>query len=218
MSSSNLYGPIVSPRDVERGVVASLERWIGDYLGEMERHEGYEPGQIVRPLDIITSTEFRKWGQDATPIILVLNAGYGDKPVRRAEGNHDCSWLVAIMPIVSDTDEMSTRDLMLTYVTACKLAVMQHKMLKSDLYPDGLSTFVMLRDEAYDADVPVLASQSLAAGRLVIEVGVQNAFTESGGTREPLSDPAQDPGPYPPVAVDGVRVDVTPINPTEALV
>ena len=67
MSSSNLFGEIVTGGMVERAVRDTLALWIDDYLGELERLEGYAPGSVKRPLGYVTSSEFDKWPEDQLP-------------------------------------------------------------------------------------------------------------------------------------------------------
>lgn len=196
---SDLFGQIISPKAVEHAVVASLNEWLDDYLGELERVEGYAPNAIERPHGIITSSEFSKWPEDQIPVVVVINLGLAGKPERRAEGRYDASWLIGIAAVVSDQDQSSTRDLAFTYLTAIRVAIGQHKMLKSPLHPDGFANFSMWHDETY-SDIAFNESRTLGAGRSIFEIGVESVMTEFAGPREPYPDATQIPAPLPTVS------------------
>lgn len=190
------FGKIISAKAVEQAVAASLNIWISDYLGELERVEGYTPNAIQRPRGVITSSEFSKWPEDQIPVVVILNLGLAGKPERHADGKYDASWLVGIAAIVSDRDHSSTRDLGFTYLTAIRAAILQHKMLKSDLHPDGFANFSMWHDETY-GDIAFNESRTLGAGRCIFEIGVEDVMTEFAGPRVPYDDPTLEPADWP---------------------
>jgi hypothetical protein len=216
MSQANRFGTIIGPRDVEAAVNATLEIWMDDYLGEIERLYGYTPDSIERPRGYLNSSQWHKWPEDQLPVIVTVNAGLSGQPVRRANGVYDVAWLVGIAPIVSDTNQDSTRELAQAYTVAVRTALLQHKMLKSSLYPDGLANFTTWHDETY-SDMPALQTRSMDSGRVVLEIGVEGALTEQTGPRTPATPASADPGPWPTVAEDGVTVTTVPLNPTEAV-
>lgn len=212
--TASLFGQIISPKAVEEAVAASLTIWLDTYLGELERIEGYDPGAIERPRGIISSSEFAKWPEDQIPVVVVVNSGLAGKPERRNEGRYDASWLVGIAAIVSDVDHASTRELAFTYTAAIRAAIAQHKMLKSDLHPDGFAKFSEWEDETY-GDLAFNETRTLGAGRTIFSVGVTGAVTEYAGPRVPSDDPAVAPGLLPTVVeADAV---VVPIGIEESL-
>lgn len=213
MSASNIFGPIIDGDTVEEAVKASLEVWISEYLGEMERLKGYAPNEIQRPLGIVTSSQFAKWPEDEVPLILIVSGGTG-KPVRRSKGEAEVAWSIAVNPIVSDTDEAATRKLALTYAAAVRAALEQHKRLRSALHPDGFASFTHWEGESY-TDLAFLESRTLGTARVMFSVGVESVVTAFAGPREPRPDPKVDPGPWP----TGKRITVVldPKSPTGAL-
>lgn len=208
-----LFGQIISAKAVERAVVESLNVWLNDYLGELERVEGYDPNAIERPLGIITSSDFAKWPEDQIPLVVVINLGLSGKPERHHDGKYSASWLVGIAAIVSDQDQSATRDLAFTYLTAIRAAILQHKMLKSPLHPDGFANFSMWHDETY-GDIAFNESRTLGAGRSIFEIGVEDVTTEFAGPRVPYDDPTQTPGPLPTVTKTIVTAEPATIGET----
>lgn len=208
VSDSNIYEAIVTPTMVERAVKATLADYISDYLGELERVEGYAVDQIARPAGIITSSEFAKWDGDQLPLILIVSPGLDGKPVKRTgDGAHEAAWSVTVAAIVSDVDEIETRRLMGAYAGAIRAALVQHKALRSTLHPQGFAQFVAWTDESY-SDIPFADTRALDSCRVVFSVGVESVVTQMAGPRAPSSTPGVDPGDWP--AVTGVGITVTP--------
>jgi hypothetical protein len=186
----SVFGTIISAGAVERAVADSLREWISTYIGEIERIEGYDPGSIERPLDVISTSDFEKWPEDQLPVVLVLNAGLAGQPIRRGDGVHEATWLVALAPVVSDVNAADTRTLALAYAAAIRAAILQHKSL------GGFAAGLTWRDENY-TDLPFADTRSLMAGRVVFEVTVEGVVRDSGGPPAPLPDPSDDPGDWP---------------------
>lgn len=217
----NLFGQIITAGMVERAMVASLNQWMDTYLGQIERLETDDTGALAYPADgierprgIITHSEFEKWPEDQLPFIVVMVSGLAGAPERHAQGNYRAEWTCAVAAIVSasspdGTGQDATRRLSLAYGAAIRAAVLQHKMLKSALYPAGFATGLSWQDETY-TDVPALAERSMAAARVTFTVAVDNAVTEQAGPRAPLSPADVDPGNWPKVA--SATATVTPIG------
>lgn len=205
-----VFGPIVTGGAVERAVAATLAKWMHDYLGEVERIEGYEPDAIERPRGIVTSSEFAKWPEDQLPVVLVLSAGLGSPPTRRGDGHFDASWLVGLAPVVSDVNADQTRRLALSYAAAVRAAIMHHRSL------DGFASALAWRDENY-GDLPFDDTRSLGSGRVVFEITVENVVRDFGGppAPTPTPDPTVDPGNWPEATL--VTTGVTPEPITEAV-
>ena len=197
MSDTNRFGRIITDGMVERAVVAALQYWLDDQLGEIERLEGYPAGAIERPHAIVTSSEFERMPEVQIPSILVINAGPMGNPMRCADGRYDARFIVGVAPIVSDVDYDATRALAKAYGAAVRTAIGQHKMLRSPLHPDGFANGSRWLGGDTDMDIPFADSRSLKAYRVMFQIGVDGVFTEQAGPRTPTMDPAVDPGPWP---------------------
>lgn len=213
---ANLFGQIITAGMVERAMVASLQQWMPDYLGQMERIEtdstgelAYRPDAIEPPRGIITRSDFDKWPEDQVPVIVVMCTGLAGQPERHANGNYWAPWAVGVAAIVSDTDEDSTRRLAQAYGAAMRTAVLQHKMLKSPLYPAGFANGTSWTDEQY-TDMPPVAERTMQAARVTFSVGVDDVTTEYAGPRTPSGAPSKDPGNWP--TVKSADATVTPIG------
>lgn len=220
MSQTNQFGNAISGGIVERAVADSLKIWMNTYLGEAERLEGYEPDTLERPLGIVTRSEFEKWPEEQVPVILVVSGGLAEAPIRRTDGSYDAKWGVSIASICSAGDpdgfgQDATRRMSLAYALATRLAIGQHKMLKSDTYPDGFANGSWWTDESYH-DLPSITERAMGAARVTFAIGVDSVMTEYAGPRTPLTDPGIDPGNW-PGATQPPLVGVTPIGPEESL-
>lgn len=210
MSEANIFERIVTPDDVEQAVVATLNLWMDDYLGEMERLKGYTANEVARPAGIITASEFAKWQEDQLPLIMVVSPGLDGPPIRRkGGGSYEAAWSVTVAAIVADVDLGLTRRLMSVYAGAIRASILQHKMLRSSLYPDGFASFLAWKDESY-SDIPFADTRALDSVRVGFSVGVEDVTTEQAGPREPSGKPATDPGDWPPVS--GVKVTTNPVK------
>lgn len=208
MSQDNVYAQIVSRTAVERAMVATLGLWVDDALGEIERVDGWPLNSIERPKGIVTASEFIHWEEDQIPVIVVINSGLASQPIQHAGGRYDATWLMGVAAIVSDVEKDTTRDLAGSYAAAVRMAVLQHSMLKSPLYPKGLASATDWIGED-DSDIPILASRSLGCTRVIFQVEVEGAVTKRAGPRSPSDTPWVDPGAWPEIT--SVKVNVEPV-------
>lgn len=215
MSQANVFGPIVTAKQVEGAVVAMLDEWMPDYLSELERQdEDYAPGEMARPRDIVIASEFERRDEVQLPCIVVISDGLTGKPERKGDGTYDAEWRIGVAAIVSDVDEAETRSLAQTYATAIRLAMVQHKRLKSTLHPTGFADWMTWEGEGY-ADVSFNAARSFFAGQVLFTVGVENVAKEAVGPRQPSGEEVSgDPGPLP--TLHEVDIDAEPVPLAEA--
>jgi len=206
LSASNIYGQIIDGDTVEQAVVASLNIWISDYLGEMERLKGYAANTIERPHGIVTSSEFEKWPEDQVPVILVMAAATG-KPKKHEQGKYEATWTVGIAPVVSDINQPETRKLAMTYAAAIRAAIVQHKLLKSSLHAQGFASSTEWQGEDY-SDIAFSDTRTLGSARVMFAVAVDDVVTAIAGPREPSITPSIDPGNWP--GVQRIDLDLDP--------
>lgn len=211
MSATNVYGPSVSVAQVEKLVIGALEDWLPFYLGERERLDGYEPGDLPIPLGYVRASEFAKWPEDSLPVVLVVSPGTS-RIRKRDDGKHEISWNVGVAPVVKDRSQEDSRDLASAYGTAIRDAIVQHKLLRSTRYPDGIEGSVELRAESY-TDLAFDSTRTLGTAHIVFEVSVDNAVSTAAGPRElPTEPPDVDPGDWPPLAPGYPHVEINPVE------
>ena len=218
-TATNVFGPIVTLRTVEQGIASFLRVWFLDCLDEIERREGYAPGQIERPRGIPIASDFDKWPEEQIPCLLVLSSGLSGPPERLGDGTYSAEWSVAVAPIVKDIDEDEVRRLASAYTAAVRLAVMGHQGL------EGLGRVLRVRDEVYDSG-PLERRRTHAVGRFVFDVQTDGYASDTGPAlpqnppldpeMPPPTDPSPDPGLWPDVQLPA-DVGVTLKNPTEAV-
>jgi hypothetical protein len=216
-TATNVFGPIVTLRTVEQGVAAFLRLWFLDYLDEVERREGYAPGEIERPRGIPIHSDLSKWSEEQVPCLLVLSSGLTGPPERMGDGSYTTEWQIAVGAVVKDIDEDEARRLSSAYIAAVRTAVMHKQGL------EGLGRVLRWRDETYD-DTPPERRRTHAVGRFVFDVQIDNTLQEGGPllpSNAPLdpavpppATPSPDPGPWPDVQLPAI-VGVTLKSPTE---
>lgn len=189
------FGPIVTGTAVERAVKVVLEERLSNYLGELERIEGYPPDAIERPRGIVTASELEKWPEDQLPVVVIISAAT-ERPIKREKGRVEATWVLAVAPVVADVNAEETRKLALAYVAAIRAVIVQHKGLKSGLHPKGFSEATHWEAEHYDG-IAFGETRTLLAPRAVFTVTILEAVNSQGGPREPYEPPDAEPSDWP---------------------
>jgi hypothetical protein len=212
----DVYGRIVSFDMVERAVSAQLEAWLPWYLSELERQmaeddpDSVPAGGFNRDVTFCEAATFNRMTEDILPAIVVICPGLASRPVRDADGVHQCRFAVAIGVIASAYDH-DTTDAAAKAYGACVRAIMGQQPKLGSLNADGVDWV----DETYD-ELPFDDSRSQVAGRLTFTVDVDDVLT----TRfkgpvvlptviDPLADPDDIPDVDPTVSADGVTINIT---------
>jgi hypothetical protein len=189
------FGPIVTGNTVEQAVKRVLEERLDDYLGELERIEGYEPDAIERPRGVVTASELEKWPEDQIPVVVIVSAAT-ERPVKRSHGDYEATWNLGVAPVVSDVNADETRKLALSYVAAVRACIVQHKGLKSSLHPAGFSEATHWESEHYDG-IAFGETRTLLAPRVMFNVTVLEAVNSQAGPREPYEPASSEPADWP---------------------
>jgi hypothetical protein len=199
------FGPIVTGTAVEKAVAVVLEERLSNYLGELERIEGYEPNAIERPRGFVTASELEKWPEDQIPVIVIVSAAT-ERPIKRAHGDYEATWNLGVAPVVSDVNADETRKLALAYVAAVRACLVQHKRLRSNLHPSGFSEATHWESEHYDG-IAFGETRTLLAPRVMFNVTVLEAVNSQAGPREPYEPPDAVPSDWPIVESITVKAD-----------
>lgn len=203
-----VFGAVVSAHEVENHVLTTLETWIHDYLGDVERHYQLEVGRaLLRP------RSYRKTAGDVAtltdaqlPRLVVQSAGWAEEPYDDGEAlTARLAISVAVLIKGAVDDEALDRARM---YAAAVTKLLLHK-LAGELVVD-----VRVLDHNYDP-VPQQFQRTLAGCEVVISVLVPEVASTFGGPalpspQPPLDDPTvpSDPGDWP--AVEEVIVTAHP--------
>lgn len=189
MSAENIFGPIVTGKQVRIAMRSHLKKWIPTYLAEVGRGDGRlgaalpVPRSYVSALDLVDG----KFTEDQMPSCVIVAPGMIEEPMRRG-GLYICVWAVSVGFVVGGQDRENTFDLSELYAAAGRSAVLQHPSL------GGFATATDWIGERYD-DIPNEMQRTLAAGTVQFGVEVQGALMPGEGPDQPLADPVTDPGP-----------------------
>lgn len=189
MSTTNLFGPIVTGRAVRRAMTAHLKLWFPTYLAELARIEGMDAATMplfnswVSALDMPAG----KYEEHQMPSCVIVAPGLLAEPVKHS-GMYIATWAVSVGAVVSGQDRENTFGLVEIYAAAVRSAVLQHPAL------GGFSSGTDWLGERYD-DLENDMLRTLAAGSVQFSVTVQSALSPSEGPYDPLIDPIPDPGP-----------------------
>lgn len=197
----SIFGQIFTPHILEERIKTLLGEWMPTYLQEVELQSlgPSERGKLEIPKSIVSRNEFSKFPEDQLPMLVVINAGVADDPIRDGESIYGAWWAIGIGIIVSAKDEESTARACGIYSAAVRGVMIQ----KGGTVSQG----VEWADETYD-DVPTDDDQSrtLRAARLIFRVYIDDVVQSWGGPAEPAEpDPDVQPGSEWPTA-DTVEV------------
>jgi hypothetical protein len=189
VSVTNIFGPIVTGRQVRLAMHAHLKLWIPTYLAEIARGESLDPAALpvfrswVSALDLPEG----KYEEHQMPSCVVVAPGLLAEPEQQG-GGFVTTWAVSVGCVVSGQDRENTFELAEVYAAAVRSAVVQNSSL------GGFATATDWLGERYD-DIPNDMLRTLAAGSVQFAVEVQSAVRRNEGPDEPLANPIPDPGP-----------------------
>lgn len=189
MSKDNIFGPIVTGRDVRNAMRDHLKLWLPTYLPEIARASGRSGADLQQPRSWVSALDLPggKFIENQMPSCVIVAPGLVEEPMKRG-GLYICRWGVSVGLVVSGQDRENTFDLSELYAASVRAAVLQHASLS------GFATGTDWLGERYD-DIPNDMSRTLAAGTVQFSVEVQGALMPGEGPDAPLVDPVHDPGP-----------------------
>jgi hypothetical protein len=212
MSTTSIFGPIVSVGDVEGWTLALLKRWISTYLAEVERQHGRSGSDLPRPKGWAIGSSFDKWPEDQVPGVLVSSRGTVDVPRKRGDGSYRARWAIEPGVCCSGRTQAESHELATLYGVALRLLMIQRPSL------DGHASGTVWLGEQLD-DLGYDDSRSLYAVRNVFAVEVEDvAFAGAGPTLPDAPLEPDDTQPWPPwPEVETVDVDVENVAVTQPL-
>lgn len=189
MSEDNIFGPIVTGKDVRFAMRSHLKMWLPTYLAEIARGDGRLGSALPLPRSWVSALDLPdgKFIEDQMPSCVIVAPGMIEEPMKQG-GLYICRWGVSVGLVVGGQNRENTFDLSELYASAVRAAVLQHGSL------GGFATGTDWIGERYD-DIPNNMARTLAAGTVQFSVEVQGALMPGEGPDSPLVNPVPDPGP-----------------------
>jgi hypothetical protein len=70
-----VFGRLVAACDVEEATLGQLQKWLADYLAEVERYHGYAVGSLPYPRSWVISSEVERMPEDQLPAVILASPG-----------------------------------------------------------------------------------------------------------------------------------------------
>lgn len=200
MSDTNLFGPIVTGKQVRNAMISHIRKWFPSYIAEVGRTDGRDGAALplFRSFPSLLDMPDGRYVEDQMPSCVVVAPGLIELPTKHS-GVYKARWAVNVGAVISGQNRENTFDLAELYAAAIRSAVLQHP---------GLGGFAAGTDwlgERYD-DIPNDMQRTLGAGTVQFSVEVQGAVDARQGPVQPLADPIPDPGPHGTFAVVDVAL------------
>ena len=199
MPGSEVFGSMISGAQVEDAVVATLQKWLSTYIAEVSAQNGYGRNDLPRIASYQVLPDFDKWPENAFPAIVVVSGGITERPKKVGGGRIQATWGFGMGVFCSANTQENTNKMAKIYTAAIRTCLLQHASLL------GFAIGLDWEDETYN-DLGTDDSRSIAAGRGLFTVTVDNVALAQGGPRNPVSDASDEPlydptTPYSPVTV-----------------
>lgn len=202
---SAVIGRIITARDVEAAMRATLELWQDTYLGELARQQGRDPHALPAIRSWNTAAEFSDFPEAQLPSAIVVAPGTASVE-RRATG-YAAAWAVGVAVVVSAATEADTDLLAKLYAAAVRAAVVQHGSL------GGLAEHTAWESERFDDVIlePPDAERTLVAAQVRFVVTVADVTDPAGGLLEPPPGAGRDE--LDPVTATSAHAAIVPVRP-----
>ena len=158
MAASARFGPIVTRTQVANAVEATLKKWQVEYLAEIERQTGRNPGTLplVKAWER-SEDDLRKHVASNLPCVIVRVLGTADEPVKR-EKRIDAPWSVIVSVVCKGTSQADTEEIADAYTAAFRALMLHNRTL------GGFSSHLRWIDERY-GEIPSDDRDTLEIGR-----------------------------------------------------
>jgi hypothetical protein len=211
VTTANLFGPSVGLGHVHRWALLGTQAWIGEYVRESERSQGYEVGGVSLPLSWEITEALTKSPDRVTPCVVVQLPGIGD--IRRSgdDGQHAGIVPVDLSAIIRARDEDDRDRVAYVYELALRLLFLERAAEFLDLPGwDGPDVLVESVAWAGSEIAPLRRSRTLVAATASFRVGMADLASDMAGPMVPRVDPVPDPGNWPDVETSTITVEHDP--------
>lgn len=189
MSATNLFGPIVTGKNVRSAFKAHLQAWMPSYLAEVSRNDDRAGDALPLFRSYVSRLDMPdgRYVEDQMPSCVIVAPGLVEEPIKKS-GMYIARWGVSVGAVISGQNFENTFDLTELYAAAVRAAVVQNPSL------GGFATATDWLSERYD-EIPNAMERTLGAGSVQFLVEVQGAVNPKDGPDAPLAEPILDPGP-----------------------
>jgi len=202
------FGPIVSAFDVEWLLAQTVQRWICDYLAEIERQHQLRPGGLPVFRSVVVSQELGKFPEDQLPAFLIASPGI--EPTSRGsagrlevsgDGYYTTRWRVECAShVAARGNRLAVRNARL-YAAAVRALLVQKALGDTGALQVRRVDWTAERYGLLDSD----AERTICAGVVGVGVEVAQTLNRQLGPPEPH---CPDPDPVLMGEVDSAHVDV----------
>ena len=204
---ANIFGRIVTRRDIELALVGFLRDWVPTYVAEIERQSGLPAKTVPLPPDQVKSyrggLDYNTWEQSWSPIFIVTATPMGLPERKLGPGVYTQTFLVGVGCNFAATnleqdlsepgsDAAGIEDNARQYadmlgMAACA-AILQHGQI--GLWPDGTPISLKTTLLKYPELVfPRPADRRMVRSQFQVSLIADWVLQEAGGPTSPYEDP-----------------------------
>lgn len=225
---NNIFGRIVTLRDVRNAVVQFLARWVPTYVGALEHQTQLPPGTVPMPPDPNLSyrggIDFDTWMPAWSPIFIAVVNPLG-KPLRVDGGGAYIQAFDAQVgcnlqydgnqapPLGEFEEDSAIQYADILGMAACAAMLQQGAI---GVWPDGSPVSRATRLLQYPiTSFPYPAEESgrrVCRSRFGVVLDVVNVVIESEGPSAPMSNPYADAPDWPRVQSHGSKIIAEPLT------
>jgi hypothetical protein len=130
----SVFGLLSGPEDVEKAVLAALQKWLPTYLREVERHRGLEKGALpeIRSYSIVS--DYDRYPQEQLPSIVIESAGLVSGSLEQnGKGYYSGRYAVEVSVTYAADEGLPARFGAERYGEAVRAALVQNALLDEDV-------------------------------------------------------------------------------------
>jgi hypothetical protein len=211
--TTDIYGQVVSRRDVELAVIAQLQAWTPACVAEVERQAGLQPQTIPLPPDPDKSyrggLDFLGFEVGWCPCLITVVQPTGEPEREYSNGTYLQAFEIQVAATVVQQDEDTSREYADYYGAAVMMALVQHGSLGRFANGNPVAVKTVL------AGYPTVQFWNPDERRVIRSVVtvhslIDSVVTEAAGPVTPPANPYQLPGGWPDV--ETVHVVTSPLS------
>jgi hypothetical protein len=208
MPAASIFGPLIDESDVERALLAHLERWMPTYLGRLVRLRDPDGSRFTTRVPEVRQYAWRDAGAEKLPehqlpMLLARGTGEADDPGYQGDGVVDKRFTIYLIAVCQGIDPDEAREAARLFGSAAEMAITQHEDL------GGFAAGVRMQQGGrYPISKQTEGDRFLSAVYRPYVVEVEDTMVTSAGPIAPVANPEVEPDPWPTVKEGGGTVAV----------